>query len=66
MGFPKAMDWDEEKLRTMAVELVGHMPLEQVPRKYEELYDVLKYYAKTGAYIDWAPPQRKKEDVSTE
>jgi len=66
MGFPRAIVWGEEKLRMMAYELVYHFKEEDIPRKHLDLFNDLKKWAKTGSYMEWAPPQRKKENVHTE
>ena len=63
VGFMHAMSWTEKKLRTMAVDFAKHGKEEDVPEVFKDLFYQLKKYQRTGAYMDWAPPQRKEKNV---
>lgn len=53
LGFKQAPKWDDDKLREMAQQLPKLMPLEDIPKKYHELYAQLAVYSETGAFIVW-------------
>ena len=56
LGFMHAHSWNDDKLREMALEVSKHITAEQIPPRYQDLYEQLSKYARTGAYIEWKNP----------
>lgn len=54
LGWMEAMSWPEDKLRIMSLELVDKFPADQIPRRYKETYDLLKWHKEKNEHIDWS------------
>lgn len=53
LGFLEAMMWTEEKVRIMGLQIARRHPASNIPKPYQDLFELLQKYEKRGEYIEW-------------
>lgn len=53
LGFPEAMNWEEDMLRTMALNAVKLYRREEIPEHHQKTFDEIQRYEQSNEFLVW-------------